>query len=112
MLASWNRCWPVCLEGRDVQAVAEPGSGKTLGYLLPAIPLLLRETKGVAAAQPMKAPMLILVPTRLDAFPVASSYIHLMTVWHDDHRPGSAILIPRASPTLHVLLRKIENLPC
>lgn len=30
------RCWPLLLEGRDVQALAEPGSGKTLAYLLPA----------------------------------------------------------------------------
>ncbi|GMH36952.1 hypothetical protein BSKO_04825 [Bryopsis sp. KO-2023] len=29
-------CWPVCLEGKDMQGVAEPGSGKTLAFLLPA----------------------------------------------------------------------------
>ena len=31
------QCWPMCSAERDVQAVAEPGSGKTLGYLLPAL---------------------------------------------------------------------------
>ena len=30
------RCWPLVLAGRDVEALAEPGSGKTLAYLLPA----------------------------------------------------------------------------
>lgn len=30
-----EKCWPACCEGRDVQGVAEPGSGKTLAYLLP-----------------------------------------------------------------------------
>ncbi len=31
-----EQCWPACCSGQDVQAVAEPGSGKTLGYILPA----------------------------------------------------------------------------
>ena len=30
-----SQCWPPCCLGRDVQGVAEPGSGKTLAYLLP-----------------------------------------------------------------------------
>lgn len=77
-LASWGQCtvtcnllllqcrsWPVCLAGRDVQAVAEPGSGKTLGYLLPAIPLLLEQAalrqSGDAEGYPV---MLVLAPTR------------------------------------------------
>lgn len=30
------QCWPACCAGQDVQGVAEPGSGKTLAYLLPA----------------------------------------------------------------------------
>lgn len=32
-----ERVWPGALAGRDVQAVAEPGSGKTLAYVLPGI---------------------------------------------------------------------------
>lgn len=31
-----ERCWPDGCAGNDVQGVAEPGSGKTLAYLLPA----------------------------------------------------------------------------
>lgn len=30
-----RRCWPPACSGKDLQAVAEPGSGKTLAYLLP-----------------------------------------------------------------------------
>lgn len=32
-----ERVWPGALAGRDVQAVAEPGSGKTLAYVLPGV---------------------------------------------------------------------------
>lgn len=32
-----EQCWPVCCEGKDVLGVAQPGSGKTLAYLLPAL---------------------------------------------------------------------------
>ena len=37
-----QRCWPVCLSGRDLLCVAPTGSGKTLGYALPALALLRR----------------------------------------------------------------------
>ena len=53
--------WPTALSGRDMIAVAETGSGKTLGYLLPAIvhvnaQPLLEEGEGPIA--------LVLAPTR------------------------------------------------
>ena len=45
-------------------AVAEPGSGKTLGYLLPALSWLMRR-QAKAPEQNHKGPaVLILVPTR------------------------------------------------
>jgi hypothetical protein len=31
------QCWPLLASGRDVLGVAEPGSGKTLAYLLPGL---------------------------------------------------------------------------
>ena len=60
------RSWPACLEGKDVQAVAEPGSGKTLGYLLPSIPLMLNHQVAQHNADtPVECPItLILAPTR------------------------------------------------
>ena len=52
------RCWPPMLAGRDVQAVAEPGSGKTFGYLLPAVKFLHNQ------AADARRRVLILLPTR------------------------------------------------
>jgi hypothetical protein len=49
-----------------VRAVAEPGSGKTLGFLLPAIPLLLGRMGADADAGSAGPIVLILVPTRCD----------------------------------------------
>ena len=44
-------------------ATAEPGSGKTLGYLLPAVPLLQRLGHS-SESQPDSPVTLVLVPTR------------------------------------------------
>ncbi|KAL6770357.1 hypothetical protein ACKKBG_A34630 [Auxenochlorella protothecoides x Auxenochlorella symbiontica] len=49
------------LAGRDVQAVAEPGAGKTLTFLLPAAALL---EKGAAKVPAATATVLVLEPTR------------------------------------------------
>ena len=58
---------PHALEGKDVLATAQTGTGKTLAFLIPIIEDLLRErTQGVAA--------LILVPTRELAIQVAEQY--------------------------------------
>ncbi|GLI64681.1 hypothetical protein VaNZ11_008035 [Volvox africanus] len=58
-----ERCWPSALEGRDIQGVAEPGSGKTLAYLLPGLVKL--QTDGHSAASHPEGPaMLVLLPTR------------------------------------------------
>jgi hypothetical protein len=63
-------CWPELLAGRDVQAVAEPGSGKTLGYLLPAAELLIQGGHG-GASRPSGPVALVLAPTRELAAQVA-----------------------------------------
>ena len=57
--------WKAAARGRDVLAVAQPGSGKTLAYLLAMAARLM----GAPAAEPAKgaapAPRgLVLVPTR------------------------------------------------
>ncbi|KAI4344727.1 hypothetical protein L6164_011921 [Bauhinia variegata] len=52
--------WPVALQGRDIVAIAKTGSGKTLGYLIPAF-ILLRQRHN----NPLKGPtVLVLAPTR------------------------------------------------
>src|SRR5712692_4202934 len=58
---------PQALEGKDVLATAQTGTGKTLAFLIPVIEKLLRRgTPGIAA--------LVLVPTRELAMQVANQY--------------------------------------
>ena len=50
-------CIPPALEGRDVLATAQTGTGKTLGYLIPIVEMMQKaEGKGAQA--------LICLPTR------------------------------------------------
>src|SRR5881398_1816904 len=58
---------PQAVEGKDVLATAQTGTGKTLAFLIPILDKLLREpAKGIAA--------LVLVPTRELAMQVATQY--------------------------------------
>ncbi len=60
---------PVVLEGRDVMAAAQTGTGKTAGFTLPILEILARGQK----AGPNQARALILTPTRELAVQVAES---------------------------------------
>ena len=55
--------WPLALEGRDLISVAKTGSGKTLGFLLPAFHRLqehaIRPVQGVSAPK-----VVVMAPTR------------------------------------------------
>ena len=53
--------WPIALEGRDVIAVAKTGSGKTIGFLLPAFHRMLTFLKDRKRGPPG---ILVLAPTR------------------------------------------------
>src|SRR6267154_1090083 len=58
---------PQALEGKDVLATAQTGTGKTLAFLIPVIEQLLKDkTTGIAA--------LVLVPTRELAMQVVDQY--------------------------------------
>lgn len=58
---------PPCVEGKDLLATAQTGTGKTLAFLIPILERLLRDgTDGVAA--------LVLVPTRELAMQVAAQH--------------------------------------
>ncbi|KAJ0534169.1 putative RNA helicase [Helianthus annuus] len=52
--------WPVALQSRDIVAIAKTGSGKTLGYLIPAFIHLKRVHKN----RQMGPTVLVLSPTR------------------------------------------------
>ena len=61
---------PPAMEGRDVLATAQTGTGKTLGFLLPAMERLL-------ASQGKHPAVLILTPTRELALQVEKQYAQL-----------------------------------
>ena len=61
---------PPALEGRDVLATAQTGTGKTLSYLIPIVELLqMAEARGPAAHA------LILLPTRELAMQVEKAFL-------------------------------------
>ena len=66
-------CIPPALEGRDVLATAQTGTGKTLGFLIPIIELLQKaEARSAASA-------LILLPTRELAMQVEQAFLAVRT---------------------------------
>jgi len=63
-------CIPPALEGRDVLATAQTGTGKTLGYLIPIVEMLQKaEGKGAMA--------LICLPTRELAMQVEQAFLSI-----------------------------------
>src|SRR5208282_2800485 len=58
---------PYALEGKDVLATAQTGTGKTLAFLIPVIEMLQREPS-------QKARVLVLLPTRELAIQVNEEY--------------------------------------
>lgn len=58
-----QQCWPALLQGSDIECVAEPGSGKTLSYALPAMQLLVKEGHG-QDTKPQGPLVVVLLPTR------------------------------------------------
>jgi ATP-dependent RNA helicase RhlE len=66
-------CIPPALEGRDVLATAQTGTGKTLGFLIPIIELM-QTTEARSAAQ-----ALILLPTRELAMQVEQAFLAVRT---------------------------------
>jgi ATP-dependent RNA helicase RhlE len=60
---------PPAMEGRDVLATAQTGTGKTLSFLIPLIERMPKNVKGASA--------LVLLPTRELAMQVLEHYRHL-----------------------------------
>lgn len=66
------QAWPIAVRGHDLVAVAKTGSGKTCGYLLPALALIakrgptqsLQHKKGLDQRPPAQPSCLIMAPTR------------------------------------------------
>ena len=65
-------CIPPALEGRDVLATAQTGTGKTLGYLIPIVEMLQ-----TSSARGPAAHALILLPTRELAMQVEQAFLSI-----------------------------------
>ena len=68
-------CIPPALEGRDVLATAQTGTGKTLGFLIPIVELLQK-----AVARGPAAHALILLPTRELAMQVEQAFLAIRSI--------------------------------
>ena len=69
--------WPIALSGMDLVAVAQTGSGKTLGYLLPALIHAYHQPK----LEPGDGPLvLVLAPTRELAQQILVSFFTISNV--------------------------------
>jgi ATP-dependent RNA helicase RhlE len=75
---------PVILEGRDVMAAAQTGTGKTAGFTLPILEILSKGQR----AKPNQARVLILTPTRELAAQVNGSVIT-----YSKHLPLSSMVV-------------------
>ena len=75
-------CIPPALEGRDVLATAQTGTGKTLSFLIPIVEML-QKTEDMNAAQ-----ALILLPTRELAMQVEKAFRAIRTSSAADRGPG------------------------
>ena len=57
------QCWPVLSEGRDIIAIAETGSGKTLGFALPGLEHIRGKIRAAGGKRSVPR-MLVVTPTR------------------------------------------------
>jgi len=58
------QCWPIGLAGRDLIGIAETGSGKTLGFLLPAMARIGQQSAASKKSRRCQPSILVLAPTR------------------------------------------------
>ena len=58
------QCWPVVLSGRDCVAIAETGSGKSLGFIMPMIVHIQAAMAAQAASKARRTLAIVLAPTR------------------------------------------------
>lgn len=57
--------WPLIMQGKDLVGIAKTGSGKTLSYLLPMIPHIMKTQKNNLKTQRNQQPTsLVILPTR------------------------------------------------
>jgi ATP-dependent RNA helicase RhlE len=89
-------CIPPALEGRDVLATAQTGTGKTLGFLIPIVESLQKsEGKGVQA--------LIVLPTRELAMQVEQAFLSIRS------NPAQSVALVVGGLAEHAQLQAIRR---
>jgi ATP-dependent RNA helicase RhlE len=89
-------CIPPALEGRDVLATAQTGTGKTLGFLIPIVESLQKsETKGAQA--------LIVLPTRELAMQVEQAFLSIRS------NPSQSVALVVGGLAEHAQLQAIRR---
>jgi ATP-dependent RNA helicase DDX5/DBP2 len=59
-----SQAWPIAIKGQDMICIAKTGSGKTLGFLLPALHQHLGNRQSIKRGQVTSPVLLVLAPTR------------------------------------------------
>ena len=95
------------MEGQDVMGIAEPGSGKTLGYLLPTVAHLQQLGHGVSS-QPVGPVALVLVPTRELALQVTA----VCKTFHKELGLRAQAIIGGVDKTQQVIEQQLERCRC
>ncbi len=85
---------PVALAGRDVQAQAPTGSGKTAAFLLPVLQRLLTDPQA-GTERPRRLRVLVLSPTRELALQTGDAVKGLLAAW--SHAPRCVVAVGGAS---------------
>ena len=90
-----SQAWPLALSGRDMVACAETGSGKTLGFILPALIHASQQSSFRNNSGPLA---MVLCPTRELAQQVAAEAVPFCRVsrLNSDTRPiiCSLLIVP------------------
>lgn len=89
--------WPIALSGHDLVAIAQTGSGKTLGYLLPAIIHINHQVDSALpqAIVPSRTLMLLFSHTWKEGMALLSLYSHPHANWHNKFKKWPSISASR-----------------
>mmetsp|Transcript_5566 Transcript_5566/g.17563 ORF Transcript_5566/g.17563 Transcript_5566/m.17563 type:complete len:603 (-) Transcript_5566:558-2366(-) len=98
---------PVVLQGLDVIAKAKTGTGKTTGFLLPSVEVLVRARAKDPAAASRSVGALIIAPTRELSFQIKKECDELLTF----HRPHLASLSVTGGTNIAIDLKHLRNAP-
>jgi superfamily II DNA/RNA helicase len=109
--------WPVALSGRDMISIAKTGTGKTLGFILPAIVHTMSQPARSHGEGPS---VLVILPTRELALQVAEVALefcklmglHLTCCYGGASKLGQANDLHRGSFTIYIIYMSYQYYIC